>query len=86
MIGVLGFDVSNFSYRRILAMWLSHQIDSWNHTAAIRHAIAQSQSTKTIKIEAFHPFTEKQTSNRFTPDDIDIVKGVCSSVFSKTDA
>jgi len=82
MIGVLGFDCSGFSYRRILAMWISHQIDKWNHTASIRHIIAQSQSSKSVPFSDFHPMIEKKKSARFTPDDIETVKSVYS-VFSK---
>ncbi len=83
MAGVLSFDCSGLSYRRILAMWLSKTVYDWNHTAAMRHTIAQSQSAKPLKFSDFHPLMKEPSGARYTPEDLETVKGICESVFSK---
>lgn len=76
MIGIIGFDCSRFSFRRIVEFWLSKQSDNWDHTSVILAMLHNVHATKSKDATEFHPFVKQQKKNLFTTADIGILKGV----------
>ena len=74
MIGVLGFDCSNKSWRQILEMYLSKMQTQWGQTSSIVAMIYNTNAKKPKNPSAFDPFskTEKNTIT-VTPDDMDFL-------------